>query len=88
MCRQATPWWSRRTDREGIEVAAGIGVGATDEPHEFDGASTLLPAEDELTARVREAIRDDGATTAYADFLEISTDGRTVWLRGVGRGHR
>jgi hypothetical protein len=68
---------------EGIEIAAGMGVGATDRPHEFDGASTLLPAEDDMTARVREAIRDDATTTAYADFIEISTDGRTVWLRGV-----
>ena len=63
-------------DPEGIEVAAGPAVSALSEPYDEDHAAELLPDEDELTARVREALRADAATTAYADRLIIGTRGR------------
>jgi hypothetical protein len=70
-------------DPEGLQVAAGIGVSALDEPYDADHHSTALLAEDEVTARVREALRADAMTTAYADALEIDTDGDVVTLRGT-----
>ena len=70
-------------DPEGIEVAAGPAVSALSEPYDEDHLGELLPDEDELTARVREALRADAATTAYADRLSIETDGATAIIRGV-----
>jgi hypothetical protein len=70
-------------DPEGVEVAAGPAVSALSEPYDEDHAAELLPEEDELTARVREALRADAATTAYADHLIIETDGGTATIRGV-----
>ena len=43
----------------------------------------LLPDEDELTARVREALRADAATTGYADRLVIETDDTTAIIWGT-----
>jgi hypothetical protein len=68
---------------EELEIAAGFGMTARDEPYDEDHASGLLSAEDELTARVREAIRADAATTQYADSILIASDGGVVVLRGV-----
>jgi hypothetical protein len=68
---------------EELEIAAGFGMTARDEPYDADHPATLLSAEDELTARVREAIRADAATTAYADSVLIATDGGVVVLKGV-----
>lgn len=70
-------------DPEGLQVAAGIGVSSLDEPYDADHHSTPLTAEDEVTARVREALRADAMTTAYADTLDIDTDGDVVTLRGT-----
>jgi hypothetical protein len=67
----------------GIQVAGGFGNDPADQPFDTDALTTLLPAEDDLTARVRAAIRADAATSAYADSIEVTTDGRTVWLRGA-----
>ena len=69
-------------DPEGLAVAAGTGTSALDEPYDADHHSTLLPAEDEMTARVREALRADALTTAYADDLGIDTEGDVVTIRG------
>lgn len=68
---------------EELEIAAGFGMTARDEPYDEDHPATLLSAEDELTARVREAIRADAATTPYADSVLIATDGGVVVLKGV-----
>jgi hypothetical protein len=70
-------------DPEGLRVAAGIGISALDEPYDADHHGELLPAEDEVTARVREALSADALTTAYADKLQIDTEGRVVTLRGT-----
>jgi len=71
------------SDPEGVAVAAGIGTSAIDEPYDADHHSTFLPAEDEVTARVREALRADAMTTAYADNLGIDTEADVVTLRGT-----
>lgn len=70
-------------DPEGVSVAAGTGSTALDEPFDADHHSTLLPDDDEVTARVREALRADAVATVYADQLEIDTEGEVVTLRGT-----
>lgn len=70
-------------DPEGIEVAAGAAVSALSEPYDEDHATELLPDGLELTARIRDALEADGATTGLADRLVIGTRGSTVVVRGV-----
>ncbi|MDQ3938654.1 MAG: BON domain-containing protein [Chloroflexota bacterium] len=70
-------------DRQGAEVAAGFGSTSIDEPYDQDHGSTSLADEDEMAARVREALRADAATSRYADSVAIGTRGRTVALRGI-----
>lgn len=70
-------------DPDGLAIAAGIGLSALDEPFDADHHSTLLPDEDEMTARVREALRADAMTTAYANRLTIDTEADVVTLRGT-----
>lgn len=67
---------------EDAEVAAGMGSTARAEAYDADHHSGLLSSEDEMTARVREALRADAATSAYADEIEIETAGGIVLLRG------
>ena len=54
-------------DPEGIEVA-----GAAEDSGELD-----------LTARIRDALERDAATTGYADRLVIGTRGSTAVVRGI-----
>jgi len=70
-------------DPQGVRVAAGFGGSALDEPYDSDHRSELLDAEDDASARVREALRADARTTQYADGLAIATRGSTVAVRGV-----
>jgi hypothetical protein len=69
-------------DPQGAQVAAGTGASSIEEPYDADHHSDFLPGEDEMSARVREAIRADAATTAYADRIDIDTQGGMVILRG------
>jgi hypothetical protein len=71
------------SDPEGIRIAAGFGTSAFDEPFDLDHGREVVPGEDEMTDRVREAILADSQTSRYAEGLEIETDGGTVWLRGT-----
>jgi hypothetical protein len=68
---------------EGLRVAAGFGSTALDEPYDADHHSELLPAEDEVTDRIREALRADASTSGYADSLRIDTEGGVVEVRGL-----
>jgi hypothetical protein len=68
---------------EDLEIAAGFGMTARDEPYDDDHAARLLSAEDEMAARVRDAIRADAVTTQYADDIEIDVENGIVVLRGV-----
>jgi len=71
------------SDGSGPVVAAGFGVDAMDEEYDEDHHTTALPAEDEMAARVREALRADATTSDYADRIAIGTRDGTVALRGV-----
>ena len=68
---------------EGLRVATGFGTTALDEPYDADHHGELLSAEDEMTDRVREALRADAATSRYADALKIDTEGGIATIRGV-----
>lgn len=71
------------SDPEGITIAAGFGSSSLDEPFDAEHHSSALPDEDEMTARVREAILADSATTQYAETIRIETVGGEVILRGL-----
>ena len=70
-------------DPQGVQVAAGFGTEANSEPFDEDHHSDLISATDEFEARVREALRANSATTAYADNLVIGTRDGTVVVRGI-----
>ncbi len=70
-------------DAEGADVAAGFGSTSMDEPFDADHPDELLYAEDEMTARVRDALRADASTSALADRVRIDTEGGVVTLRGL-----
>jgi hypothetical protein len=70
-------------DPQGIEVAGGSGVEGAIEPFDEDHRSGDNEDESDANARIREAIRDDAATSPYADRLEIAVVGSTAILRGV-----
>jgi hypothetical protein len=64
-------------------IASGLGVSALDEPYDEEHHSSFLPDEDEMSARVREALRADSSTSPYADTIAIATRDGVVILRGV-----
>lgn len=70
-------------DPQGVEVAAGFGATASEEPYDADHPAETVSEEDEMAARVREALRADSTTSRYADSLAIGTRGGTVAVRGV-----
>jgi len=75
-----------RVDEEepgGIEIAAGASVSALSEPYDEDHESELLSDESDLTARIRDALEADAATTDLADRIVIGTRGSTVVVRGI-----
>jgi hypothetical protein len=65
------------------EVAAGFGTTSLDEPYDADHHSEMLWGDDEVTARVREALRADSLVNRYADELSIDTDGSSVRIAGL-----
>jgi len=67
----------------GVAVAAGFGSTSEDEPYDLDHHSEEIPGEDEMAARVREALRADASTSRYADEVAIGTRDGIVALRGV-----
>jgi hypothetical protein len=70
-------------DPQGLVVAAGFGTTAEDEPFDADHHTTALPADDEVTSRVREAIAADSRTSRLANRVGVLTLGGRVILRGV-----
>ncbi|HYH93626.1 MAG TPA: BON domain-containing protein [Candidatus Saccharimonadales bacterium] len=68
---------------DGIAIAAGPAVDAIDEPYDDDHRSTDLSAEGDLTARIRDALEADAATSTLVDRLIIGTIGGRVVVRGV-----
>lgn len=72
------------TDDEGDPiVAAGFSLDATAEPYDADHHDEILDDEDEIVARVREALQADSRTSGVADQLQIRHAGRRVLLGGV-----
>jgi hypothetical protein len=69
-------------DPRDLEIAAGFGVTGSDEPIDDDHRAEELTDEEDMTARVRDALRADAATSRYADELVIGTLGGVVVLRG------
>jgi len=65
------------------EVAAGFGTTADEEPFDFDHHAEPVPARDERTARIVEALRADARTAGFADDLVVDSDGGRVTLRGM-----
>ncbi len=68
---------------DNAEVASGLGLSALDEPYDADHHDSFLSEEDEMTDRVREALRADSSTSQYADTLDITTSDGVVTVRGV-----
>jgi len=68
---------------EGVTVAAGFGSSAVDEPFDADHHSSFLPADDEVSARVREALLADSRTSRLASQLGIETEAGVVTVRGT-----
>lgn len=67
---------------EGSEIASGFGVSALDEPYDIDHHSSFELGDDEMAARVHEALRADSATTQYADHIAVRVVDGVVTLRG------
>lgn len=63
-------------------VASGMGASSLEEPYNEDQHQSFYPDGDELSARVREALRADSSTSEYADRVNIVTRGAVVVLRG------
>jgi hypothetical protein len=68
---------------QNAQIASGLGLTAFDEPYDENHHTNFLPGDDEMSARVREALRADSSTTTYADRIEITTNEGVVTLRGV-----
>jgi hypothetical protein len=69
--------------RDGMTIAAGFGGTATEEPFDADHHGSLLPADDEVSTRVREALLADARTSRLADRVEVETAAGVVRLRGT-----
>ncbi len=64
-------------------IAAGFGATAESEPFDADHHREALPAEDEVTARVMEALLANAMTSSYADSLSVDSVGGVVRVSGV-----
>jgi hypothetical protein len=63
-------------------IASGLGVSALDEPYDESYHGSFMPDDDEICARVREAIRADSSTSPYADTIAIAAREGVVVLCG------
>ena len=68
---------------DNAEVASGLGLSALDEPYDEDHHDSFLTPDDELRARVREALRADSSTSQYVGKIAITARGGVVTLRGI-----
>jgi hypothetical protein len=70
-------------DPQGARVAAGFGSSAEADPYDSSHRAEILENDDDMEARVREALRADAATSGYAESLAIGTRDGIVAVRGV-----
>ena len=68
---------------DNAEVASGLGLSALDEPYDEDHHDSFLTPDDELRARVREALRADSSTSQYVGKIAITVRDGVVTLRGI-----
>lgn len=68
---------------DGAQVANGFAVSSLDEPYTQDTDSEFPPGDDEMVARVRDALRADSSTSALASTIRIAAHSGIVTLRGV-----
>lgn len=71
-----------RDHPETVEVASGTDISARDPRHPESGLDTAHMNDDDMSALVRRALRDDAATSHLADRLQITTINGTVIIRG------
>lgn len=64
-------------------IASGFSASALDEPYDGSHHGDLDFDEGEMTERIRDALRADAQTTAYAETLEIAVVGTRAVLAGV-----
>jgi hypothetical protein len=69
-------------DPETVDMATGTEIDARDPSHPESGLDTAHMDEDDMTALVRRALRDDAATSHLADRLHIVTANGRVIIRG------
>ena len=67
---------------DNAEIASGLGVSALDEPYDEDHHEDFITADDEIRARVREALRADSSTSQYVGKIAIVAHDGVVTLRG------
>jgi hypothetical protein len=70
-------------DQGDPQVSAGFSVDAAAEPYDQDHHDDLIDDEDEVVARVREALEADARTSGLSESLEVQHAGRRVVLRGI-----
>ena len=68
---------------DNAEIASGLGLSALDQQYDEDHHGSFLSADDEVKARVREALRADSSTSQYAGKIAISARDGVVTLRGI-----
>lgn len=72
-----------RTSTGGLAIAAGFGTTAQDEPFDADHHTSARRSDDEVSARVREAILADSRTSRLAGSVAVGTMRGVVILRGT-----
>lgn len=70
-------------DYDGADVANGFAGSSLDEAYTEDTHSEFLPGDDEMVARVRDALRADSSTSALASSIRIAACDGIVTLRGM-----
>jgi hypothetical protein len=68
---------------DNAQIASGLGLSALDEPYDEDHHSSFISADDEVRARVREALRADSSTSQYDGRIAITVRDGVVTLRGM-----
>ena len=65
------------------QVAAGFGTTSLDEPYDADHHDKAIWGEDEVTARVYDALRADALASQYIDDLQVESAGAIVRISGI-----
>jgi len=66
-----------------LKIAAGFGTTSLDEPFDADHHDESMWGEDEVTARVYDALRADALASQYVDDLQVESAGAIVRISGI-----